>query len=218
MGVQRLRVGMAGLGRVGKFHAMNFLERTPRAELAAAFTPDTNELAWGRVHLEPHGVTLYDNYDEMLKHPGLEAVAIGTATSVHAEEAIKAIEQDLHVLCEKPLSIDIEVVSANRDRWWEIVADHLRQCKAVVAAAKKRPHLKVMCGFSRRFDECVYLNICLICPMELGLTCRAKSVPRGIRKDGTRYDLSHSWSQTIQSLTLKRSDRKAVHHSLSNLR
>lgn len=27
------------------------------------------------------------------------------------------------------------------------------QCKQVVAEARKRPHLKVMCGFSRRFDE-----------------------------------------------------------------
>lgn len=110
MAIQKLHVGMAGLGRVGKFHAMNFLQRTPRAQLVAAFTPDQGELAWGRVNLEPHGVTLYDNYDEMLQHPGLQAVAIGTATSVHAEEAIKAIEADLHVLCEKPLSIDVEVV------------------------------------------------------------------------------------------------------------
>jgi predicted dehydrogenase len=110
MGIQKLQVGMAGLGRVGKLHATNFLQKTPRAELVAAFTPDPTEIAWGRVNLEPHGVTLYTNYDEMLKHPGLQAVAIGTATSVHAEEAIKAIEKDLHVLCEKPLSTDVEVV------------------------------------------------------------------------------------------------------------
>lgn len=111
MPVQKLQVGMAGLGRVGKLHAINFLQKTPRAELVAAFTPDAGEIAWGRVNLEPHGVTLYTNYDEMLTHPGLQAVAIGTATSVHAEEAIKAIEADLHVLCEKPLSTDVEVVS-----------------------------------------------------------------------------------------------------------
>ena len=110
MGIQKLQVGMAGLGRVGKLHAINFLQRTPRAQLVAAFSPDPNEISWGKLNLEPHGVTLYDNYDEMLKHPGLQAVAIGTATSVHAEAAIKAIERDLHVLCEKPLSIDVEVV------------------------------------------------------------------------------------------------------------
>lgn len=110
MAIQKLQVGMAGLGRVGKFHAMTFLQRTPRADLVCAFTPDPAELAWGKINLEPHGVTLYNSYDEMLKHPGLQAVAIGTATSIHAEESIKAIDADLHVLCEKPLSIDIEVV------------------------------------------------------------------------------------------------------------
>ncbi|KAB8268968.1 hypothetical protein BDV30DRAFT_217510 [Aspergillus minisclerotigenes] len=135
MSVHKLKVGMAGLGRVGKIHVINLLHHTPRAELVAAFSPDPAEIAWGKQNLEPYGVTLYDNYDRMLEHPGLAAVAIGTATSVHAEQTIKAIDRDLHVLCEKPLSTDIEV------------------CKAVVQKAKTKPHLKVMCGFSRRFDE-----------------------------------------------------------------
>lgn len=110
MVVQKLKVGMAGLGRVGKLHATNFLHRTPRADLVAVFTPDQGEISWGKQNLEPYGVTLYDNYDKMLEHPGLQAVAIGTATSVHAEETMKAIDHDLHVLCEKPLSTDVEVV------------------------------------------------------------------------------------------------------------
>ena len=76
----------------------------------AAFTPDKNELAWAQVHLEPNGVTLYENYDEMLKHPGLEAVVIATVTTVHAEQSIKAVEAGKHVLCEKPLSTSVEVV------------------------------------------------------------------------------------------------------------
>lgn len=114
MSVHKLKVGMAGLGRVGKIHVINLLHHTPRAELVAAFSPDPAEIAWGKQNLEPYGVTLYDNYDRMLEHPGLAAVAIGTATSVHAEQTIKAIDRDLHVLCEKPLSTDIEVVSLGR--------------------------------------------------------------------------------------------------------
>ncbi|OCL13498.1 NAD(P)-binding protein [Glonium stellatum] len=135
MAPQKLKVAAAGLGRMGKRHALNFLNRTPRAELVAAFSPDPTELAWAKQHLEPYGVTLYDSYEKMIQQPGLQAVVIGTATSVHAEEAIQAMEKNLHVLCEKPLSTNIEV------------------CKSVVEAAKKRPHLKVMCGFSRRFDD-----------------------------------------------------------------
>jgi myo-inositol 2-dehydrogenase/D-chiro-inositol 1-dehydrogenase len=71
----------------------------------------------------------------MIAHQGLEAVCIATVTAAHAEEAIKAIEKGLHVMCEKPLSTTVEV------------------SRQVVEAAAKRPDLKVLCGFSRRFDE-----------------------------------------------------------------
>lgn len=111
MAPKKLKIAAAGLGRMGARHALNFLHRAPRAELVAAFSPDPDELSWGRINLEPYGVTLYDNYDKMMEHPGLMAVVIGTATSVHAEEAIKAMEKNLHVLCEKPLSTSIDVVS-----------------------------------------------------------------------------------------------------------
>jgi myo-inositol 2-dehydrogenase / D-chiro-inositol 1-dehydrogenase len=111
MAPPKLKVAAAGLGRMGKRHALNFLNRNPRAELVAAFSPDPAEIAWAKQHLEPFGVTLYDDYDKMIQQPGLMAVVIGTATSVHAEESIKAMEKNLHVLCEKPLSTSIDVVS-----------------------------------------------------------------------------------------------------------
>ncbi|KAG2412417.1 hypothetical protein HFD88_009974 [Aspergillus terreus] len=134
MSATKLKIGCAGLGRMGKRHALNFLERTPRAELVAASTPDDSEIEWAKVHLAPYGVTIYKNYDDMLKHEGLEAVVVASATAVHAEQAIKAIEADKHVLCEKPLSTSVEI------------------SQTVLDAAAKKPNLKVMCGFSRRFD------------------------------------------------------------------
>jgi hypothetical protein len=95
---------------MGKRHALNFLERTPRAELVAASSPDPVELDWAKTHLEPFGVRLYQNYDDMLKQEGMVAVVIASATAVHAEQTIKAIAADKHVLCEKPLSTNAEVV------------------------------------------------------------------------------------------------------------
>lgn len=106
---RKLQIAVAGLGRMGARHALNFHNRTPRAELVAAFTPDPKEQSWARQNLE--GVKIYDDYDEMLRHPGLEAVVVSTVTTVHAEQAIKAIEADKHVMCEKPLSTSVEVVS-----------------------------------------------------------------------------------------------------------
>ena len=67
---------------------------------------------WANRNLE--GVRTYESYDEMLRvemENGLQAVIIASATTVHAEQAIKAIEMGLHVLCEKPLSTSVEIVS-----------------------------------------------------------------------------------------------------------
>ncbi|KAI1734110.1 hypothetical protein F4680DRAFT_439491 [Xylaria scruposa] len=132
MSQRKLKIGCAGLGRMGARHALNFANRTPRADLVAAFTPDPKEKEWAATALP--NTTVYTDYDEMLSHPGLEAVIIATVTTVHAEQAIKAIQADKHVLCEKPLSTSVEI------------------SQSVVDAAQKKPHLKVMCGFSRRFD------------------------------------------------------------------
>ncbi|KAI4237845.1 MAG: hypothetical protein LQ349_001540 [Xanthoria aureola] len=120
---------------MGKRHALHFLNSTPRAELVAISTPDDAEIDWAKQHLEPFGVTLYKSYEDMLAQDGLQAVVIASITSVHADQAIKAMAADKHVLCEKPLSTSVEV------------------SQSVIDAATRRPHLKVMCGFSRRFDD-----------------------------------------------------------------
>lgn len=59
---------------------------------------------------------------------------VSTSTDVHAIQTKKAVEKDLHVLCEKPLSTDLD------------------EAQSVVDAAAKKPQLKVMAAFSRRFD------------------------------------------------------------------
>jgi myo-inositol 2-dehydrogenase/D-chiro-inositol 1-dehydrogenase len=108
----KLNIAIAGLGRMGARHALHFYNLTPRANLIAASSPDKKERVWADRNLE--GVRTYESYDEMLraeKQNGLQAVVIASATTVHAEQAIKAIEMGLHVLCEKPLSTSVEIVS-----------------------------------------------------------------------------------------------------------
>lgn len=114
----RLKVAVAGLGRMGKRHALHFHDLTPRAELVAVSSPDTTETMWARGALS--GTRVYESYEDMLRAEiknGLQAVVVSSVTSVHAEQAIRAIEMGLHVLCEKPLSTSVEVVSA-----WEAPA------------------------------------------------------------------------------------------------
>ena len=53
----KLKVAIAGLGRMGARHALHFYNHTPRAELIAASTPDQKEVAWADLTLE--GVRTY---------------------------------------------------------------------------------------------------------------------------------------------------------------
>lgn len=129
---RRLRIGIAGLGRLGRRHAENLAQRTPRAQLVAACSPVAEELAWAEQQL---GVARgYGDYAAMLADPDVDAVFLVTPTTLHAAQIIEGLQAGKHVFCEKPLSLEI--------------AD----CERVQREAAKRPKLKVMIGYGRRFD------------------------------------------------------------------
>ncbi|RKL44797.1 hypothetical protein BFJ72_g3448 [Fusarium proliferatum] len=131
-----LNIAVVGLGRMGKRHVHTLLYRVPRARVVAVCSSMEHEVKWAKENEEykEFDISVYDSYDEMLNHPGLQAVWVSTSTDVHSSQSLAAIDKGLHVLCEKPLSTD------------------MAEAQTVVDAAKKNPHLKVMAGFSRRFD------------------------------------------------------------------
>jgi len=131
MTIPRLRVGIAGLGRMGRRHAENLARRVPSAELVAACSPDPDELAWAERHL---GVAQrFADYAAMLA-ADIDAVFIVTPTTLHAQQIVDALRARKHVFSEKPLSLDVA------------------ECRRVEAEAALQPDLKVMIGFVRRFD------------------------------------------------------------------
>ena len=111
MTVPTLRVGCAGLGRMGKRHAGHFLDKIEGATLVAVCSPDPVEREWARENLSGSFVQVYENFEDMLKHEPLDAVVIASVTKVHKLQAIQAIGAGKHVLCEKPLSLTVEEVS-----------------------------------------------------------------------------------------------------------
>jgi myo-inositol 2-dehydrogenase / D-chiro-inositol 1-dehydrogenase len=127
-----LKVGIAGLGRMGRRHAENLARHVPGAELVAVCSPIVDELDWAGREL---GVTRrYADYGAMLESGGIDAVALVTPTTMHAQQIVEALHAGKHVFSEKPLSLD------------------LGECRRVEAEAAKHPELKVMIGFVRRFD------------------------------------------------------------------
>jgi myo-inositol 2-dehydrogenase/D-chiro-inositol 1-dehydrogenase len=133
MHVSSLKIGIAGLGRMGRHHATNLAQRVRGAELVAACSPLADELAWARDTLGvAHG---YAEYAQLLSHPGLDAVFLVTPTTLHAEQIIAALNTGLHVFSEKPLALN------------------LADCLRVEREAAHHPEVKAMIGYVRRFDS-----------------------------------------------------------------
>jgi myo-inositol 2-dehydrogenase/D-chiro-inositol 1-dehydrogenase len=128
----RLRVGIAGLGRLGWRHAENLALRTRHCDLAAACSPVPAELQRAASQL---GVgCLHESFERFVNDPGLDAVVLVTPTSLHADQVIAALQAGKHVFVEKPLALD------------------LPDCERVEAVAREHPRQVAMVGFVRRFD------------------------------------------------------------------
>jgi myo-inositol 2-dehydrogenase/D-chiro-inositol 1-dehydrogenase len=127
-----LRVGIAGLGRLGLRHAENLAFSLRHCQLVAACSPVEAERATAREHL---GVGLvFDSLEAMLQGADIDAVVLVTPTSLHADQAIAVLEAGKHVFIEKPLALNVE------------------DCERVEAVKAHHPGLTAMVGFVRRFD------------------------------------------------------------------
>jgi predicted dehydrogenase len=112
--MEKLNLGVIGLGFIGKVHLRNCLMLKSIRVLAAA---DTSKKALN--YARDFGVKqLFTDYHELLKLKDLDAVIISLPTHLHAECAISAMEEEKHVFLEKPLARNVkegqEIVSAAR--------------------------------------------------------------------------------------------------------
>lgn len=86
------------------------LKRAARSELSAVASRD---LAKARAYAIEKGIPrAFGSYEEMLADPDIDAVYISLPNGMHAEWTIKAAQAGKHVLCEKPLVINMQEMDA----------------------------------------------------------------------------------------------------------
>jgi myo-inositol 2-dehydrogenase/D-chiro-inositol 1-dehydrogenase len=143
-----LRVGIAGLGRLGQRHAAALAFNTPGCKLVAACSPVPDERSYAAHQL---GVShVYENLSELLQNPEVDAVVLVTPTSLHADQTIAALQAGKHVFVEKPLALNVP------------------DCERVLAVAQQHAAQVAMVGFVRRFDPS-YINAqALVAAGEIG--------------------------------------------------
>jgi myo-inositol 2-dehydrogenase/D-chiro-inositol 1-dehydrogenase len=128
MVLRKLSLGLIGAGNMGQIHLSNCI-RLKNAKLVAVADIAEKSLVAAR----KTGVKqLYKDYEELLKDKSVDAVIISLPTYLHAEAAVKAVEQGKHVFVEKPMTRD--VVEAER-----------------IVSAVKANGVKLMVGYPMRF-------------------------------------------------------------------
>ena len=125
-----IRLGILGLGRIGKIHLENLCTKIPGVELVAAMNPS----AEGRLFAQRYKVPLVtENASEVLHHPGIDAVVICSPTNTHADYVIEAARTGKAIFCEKPLDLSLKKV---------------RQTLQIAKAA----NVPLMLAFNQRLD------------------------------------------------------------------
>ncbi|MBW4483119.1 MAG: Gfo/Idh/MocA family oxidoreductase [Tildeniella torsiva UHER 1998/13D] len=101
-----INLAIFGLGRWGSHLLRNFLA-LPESRVVAIVDPNPQRLENLRDRFTlGDTVACYDDWHQAMAHPGLEAVAIATPASTHYPMIQTALNAGLHVLSEKPLTLD----------------------------------------------------------------------------------------------------------------
>ena len=100
----RIKVGIVGLG-MGAMHLEDYC-RNPLCEVTAI--ADINMERLNQFRDKYHIVNCYTNEKEMFEKCSLDAVSLATPNYLHCNMTLAALKRGLHVLCEKPMAMNLE--------------------------------------------------------------------------------------------------------------
>ncbi|AVP55360.1 myo-inositol 2-dehydrogenase [Clostridium tetani] len=143
--MNKIKVGIVGLGRLGRKHAENIALRISNAELTAVCSVIKDEVdeAYKKLNVK-YG---YTDFDEMIKNKELDAIFISSPSGFHCSQIEKALKAGFHVFSEKPLGLYLEetkklakVVNEYRDKQIFMLGFMRRYDKSYLYAKEKIEH------------------------------------------------------------------------------
>ena len=135
--MDKIRIGIIGMGNIGKHHAGYLLDgAAARCELAAVCSTSPGKLA----SYQEQGLKVYGDAQQLIADPDIDAVIIATPHYQHTDLGIAAFEAGKHVMVEKPISA------------------HKADAERLIAVARKHPNL-VFAGMFQLRTEPRYLKV-----------------------------------------------------------
>lgn len=99
--IKKVKFAVVGCGHIGKRHA-EMISRNEDSELVALIDVKDQSL----LGIENYKVPFYKSLDDYLNtHPEVDVINIATPNGFHAEQALKSLEAQKHVVLEKPMAL-----------------------------------------------------------------------------------------------------------------
>ena len=99
------RMAIIGVGMISTKAMIPGIRQAKTAELTALGTSSREK---AQALSAKHGVDrCYSSYQQLLEDPGIDGVYIGLPNHLHKEWTLKALAHGKHVLCDKPLGMDL---------------------------------------------------------------------------------------------------------------
>ena len=100
--MKKYKFAIVGCGRIGKRHAEHIATHGHLVATCDIIKEKASTLA------SSHEANYYDSIDALLaSETTVDIISICTPNGLHAQHSIKALESGYHVLCEKPLAINV---------------------------------------------------------------------------------------------------------------
>jgi predicted dehydrogenase len=136
---KKARLGFLGAGWWATANHMPLLARRDDVEFAAVCRLGKDELRQVQQAFDFPFAT--ESAEELVNHPGLDAVLVSSPHTLHYEHARMALERGLHVLCEKPMCTRAEhareLVRLARDKGLHLLVPYGWHYKPFVQQAKR---------------------------------------------------------------------------------
>lgn len=112
MADSKLKICLVGVGMIGRIHAQSYVRHNDKFDL---YVCDANNDVARTAGMDYGAVAVFDDYEEVLSSPDIEAVDICLPHHLHAKTAIAGLEAGKHVLLEKPYANSLAEADAITD-------------------------------------------------------------------------------------------------------
>ena len=101
---------IVGLGRISMQHFMPACKMSEHSRVTALVSGhrDKADKMAAEYGVPAGSIYSYQNFDQIIHNPAIDAVYIALPNSMHAEYTIRAAKAGKHVLCEKPMASTVE--------------------------------------------------------------------------------------------------------------